>query len=79
MITVLVVEEVLDCAAVIAVVLSAAYWWRASHISHQAVGKSDTARAALNARAATTAAIAATMQALAVLSRLGEIVQQNMG
>jgi hypothetical protein len=77
-ITLLLVEEFLDCAAVIAVVVSAIYWWRSSHLSRRAVHESETIRAMLNARAATTAAIAATMQALAVLCRLGEIVNQTV-
>jgi hypothetical protein len=71
----LLVEEFLDGAAVIAVVVSAFYWWRSSYLSHQAVHESETIRATLNVRAATSAAIAATMQALAVLCRLGEILK----
>ena len=77
MITLLLIEEFLDVAAVIAVVISAIYWWRASHLSYQAIHESEAMRAMLNARAATSAAIAATMQALAVLCRLGEILHQT--
>ena len=62
MITLLLVEEFLDCAAVVAVVISAIYWWRSSYLSRMAVHESETIRAMLNARAATTAVIAATMQ-----------------
>lgn len=59
-------EEIMDSLAVVAVVASAVYWWRASHSSHAAVEGGAEARARLNAKAATHAAIAATLQALAV-------------
>ena len=59
-------EELSDSLAVIAVVTSAVYWWRASHISYSAMESGADARARLNAKAATHAAIAATLQALGV-------------
>jgi hypothetical protein len=60
-------EEVSDSLAVVAVVTSAVYWWRASHSSYAAVESNTAARTRLNAKAATHAAIAATLQAVSVL------------
>ena len=66
-------EEISDSLAVVAVVTSAVYWWRASHISYAAVETSPEARARLNAKAATHAAIAATLQALGVVMHILDI------
>ncbi len=66
-------EEISDSLAVVAVVTSAMYWWKASHSSHAAVESGAEARARLNARAATHAAIAASLQALAVLVHILDI------
>ena len=66
-------EEISDSLAVVAVVTSAVYWWRASHISHAAVESGIDSRARLNAKAATHAAIAATLQALGVLMHILDI------
>lgn len=71
--TLLLIEEILDSIAVVAVVTSAAYWWRASHVSHAAIGAGTEQRARFNAKAASHAAVAATLQALAVLTRIVEI------
>lgn len=71
--TLLLIEEILDSVAVVAVVTSAVYWWKASHTSFAAVSSSSEIRARLNAKAATHAAIAATLQALAVLTHIVEI------
>ncbi len=73
--TLLTIEEVLDSIAVVAVVTSAIYWWRASHVSHAAIELDAAARARLNARAATHAAVAATLQALAVLTHVFELAR----
>jgi hypothetical protein len=71
--TLLLIEEILDSLAVVAVVTSAIYWWKASHASHAAVDSGSALRARLNAKAASHAAIAATLQALAVLTHVFEL------
>lgn len=71
--TLLLVEEVLDSAAVVAVVTSAVYWWKASHTSFAVLESSPEVRARLNAKAATHAAIAATVQAFAVMAHIIEV------
>ena len=63
-------EEISDSLAVVAVVTSAVYWWRASHSSHSAAESGAEARARLNAKAATHAAIAASLQAVGVLMHI---------
>jgi hypothetical protein len=55
------IEEFFDSVAVIAVVTSAVYWWRASRASFAAAESNPLARARLNAKAATHAAIVATL------------------
>jgi hypothetical protein len=64
----LLIEEFLDSVAVFAVVTSAVYWWKSSHVSDAAIESDPAARAKLNARAATHAAVAATLQAMAVMT-----------
>jgi len=66
-------EELSDSLAVVAVVTSAVYWWRASHGSYAAVERGTEVRARLNAKAATHAAIAATLQAVAVIVHILDI------
>jgi hypothetical protein len=75
-ITLPLIEEVFDSISVIAVVTSAVYWWKASHASYAAADSNPLMRARLNAKAATYAAVAATLQALAVLAHVFEVANQ---
>jgi hypothetical protein len=63
-------EEVCDALTVVPVVTSAVYWWKSSRVPPTG---SDALRGRLNARAALSAAIAAVIQTLAVLTHVFQL------
>jgi hypothetical protein len=75
----LLIEEFLDSIAVFAVVTLAAYWWMSSRISDAAIESDPPRRAKLKSGAATHAAVAAPLQAMAVLTNAFAIGSNSSG
>jgi hypothetical protein len=69
----LLAEEILDSVSVIAAIVSAFYWWKSARVSLAASVTDTRVPASLNGRAAATAAIAAALQALAVMTHVFQL------
>ena len=69
----LLAEEILDSVSVVAAVISAWYWWKSSSVSLAASVRDARVPASLNSRAAASAAIAAALQALAVMTHVFQL------
>ena len=69
----LLAEEILDSVSVVAAVISAWYWRKSARVSLAASVADARVPASLNGRAAATAAIAAALQALAVMTHVFQI------
>jgi hypothetical protein len=69
----LLAEEILDSVSVFAAVISAWYWWKSARVSLAASATDAKMPAQLNGRAAATAAIAAALQALAVMTHVFQL------
>jgi len=69
----LLAEEILDSVSVLAAIVSAFYWWKSARISLAASATDARAPASLNGRAAATAAIAAALQAMAVMTHVFQL------
>jgi hypothetical protein len=69
----LLAEEILDSISVVAAVVSAYYWWKSSYVSRAASAYDSAVPAQLNGRAAASAAIAAALQALAVMTHVFQL------
>jgi hypothetical protein len=69
----LLAEEILDSVSVVAAIISAFYWWKSARLSLAASETDARVPAGLNGRAAATAAFAAVLQALAVMTHVFQL------
>jgi hypothetical protein len=69
----LLAEEILDSVSVCAAIVSAFYWWKSARVSLAASATNTRMPANLNGRAAATAAIAAALQAMAVMTHVFQL------
>ena len=69
----LLAEEILDSISVFAAVISAWYWLKSARVSLADAVTDSRVPASLNGRAAATAAVAAALQALAVMTHVFQL------